>query len=126
MKMKSFFANLFGSLGKIWLEKSISTQIRVGVILIIIQVGLIIFFYPKLPPQIPLFFSRPWGEQQLIQPILIIILPIFSLVFLIINSLIASMFLEKEKFLSQILAFGSVLFATFNTIALVKIFSLVI
>jgi uncharacterized membrane protein len=122
--MKSFFANLFGSLGKIWLEKSISAQIRVATILIIVQMGLIILFYPKLPPQIPLFFSRPWGEQQLVLPILIIILPIFSLVFLIINSLIASMFLDKEKFLSQVLVFGSVIFTIFNTIAMIKIFLL--
>lgn len=124
--MKSFFANLLGSLGKIWLEKSVSTQIRVSLVLIASQLGLIIFSYAKLPPQIPLFFSRPWGEQQLVQPLLIIILPIFSLVFLIINSLIASMFLDKEKFLSQILTFGAALFSLFNSIALIKIILLMV
>ena len=124
--MKSFLANLFGSLGKIWFDRAIAAQIRISILLVLSQLGIIIFSYPKLPPEIPLFFSRPWGESQLVQPLLLIILPVFSLVFIIVNSLIASMFLDKETFLSQILTFGGVLFATFNTIALIKIVLLMI
>ena len=124
--MKSFLTNLFGSLGKIWLNRAIAAQIRITILLVFAQLGIIIFSYPSLPPEIPLFFSRPWGESQLVQPLLIIVLPVFSLVFLIVNSLIASMFLDKETFLSQILVFGGVLFATFNTIALIKIVLLMI
>jgi hypothetical protein len=123
--MKLFLASLFGNLGNIWFNKVIAAQIRVALVFIVIQLGMIIFAYPKLPPQIPLFFSRPWGEQQLVQPILIIVLPILSLVFLITNSLTASMFLDKDVFLSQLLTFGAVLFAAFSTIALVKIILLV-
>lgn len=124
--MKSFLANLFGSLGKIWFNRPISAQIRITILLVLAQLGIIIFSYPKLPPEIPLFFSRPWGESQLVQPLLLIILPVFSLVILIVNSLIASMFLDKETFLSQILTFGGVLFALFNSIALIKIVLLMV
>ncbi len=124
--MKSFFANLFGSLGKIWLNKTISAQIRITVLLVLAQLGIIILSYPKLPPEIPLFFSKPWGESQLVQPLLLIVLPVFSLVFLIVNSLIASMFLDKDTFLAQLLTFGGVLFALFNSIALIKIVMLMV
>lgn len=36
-----------------------------------IYIGL--FLRNKLPPQIPLFYSKPWGEEQLAKPIQLII-----------------------------------------------------
>jgi len=122
--MKAFFTGLLSSLGKIWLERTIAKQIRINLALILVQVAIIIFFFPQLPPQVPLFFSQPWGEAQLVQPIMLIILPVFSLVFLLTNSLLATMFIEQEIFLAQALVFGSTLFSTFNLIALVKIITL--
>ena len=124
--MKTFLANLFSGLGKIWFQKTIAKQIRITLGLILIQVAIIIFFFPKLPPEIPLFFSQPWGKAQLAQPYLLIIFPVFSLVFLITNSLLATLFLEGEVLLSKILVFGSSLFTVFTLIALIKIIILVL
>lgn len=124
--MKHLLANFLSQLGKIWLEKTITKQVRISLALILLQLGVIIFFFPRLPPQLPLFFSRPWGEAQLTSPLTLILLPAFSFVFLIINSLLSSLFLEEKVFLAQLLIFGSTLFNFFNLIALIKIITLVL
>lgn len=45
-------------------------------IIVVIQLVLIGISYRNLPPLIPLFYSRPWGEEQLINPLALYILPI--------------------------------------------------
>ena len=70
---------------------------------VLAQVSLILVSWGKLPPQIPLFYSRPWGEAMLAPPILIWILPSLSLIFFIINFLIVITLTREEIFLSRIL-----------------------
>src|SRR3989344_278947 len=40
-----------------------------------VGVGVWVLFYKEFPPQVPLYYSRPWGEDQLVSPVMI-----FSLV----------------------------------------------
>lgn len=49
--------------------------------------------YKRLPPQIPLFYSRPGGEENLAQTPLIFLIPALTTLFVIINSLI-----NKKKY----------------------------
>lgn len=52
---------------------------------------LIIFltiFYPHLPPQIPLFYSKPWGEDQLAEKWMIFLLPVLSHTIFLFNSIL--------------------------------------
>ena len=44
-----------------------------------IAVGVALLFGKQLPPQIPLFYSRPWGEEQLAPPIRLLIPVLFAL-----------------------------------------------
>lgn len=50
----------------------------------------------NLPPQIPLFYSLPWGENQLAETWMIFIIPILMILFIFINN-----FLEKKFFLNN-------------------------
>lgn len=36
-------------------------------LLIVVMLGAVGVYWKKLPPEIPWFFSMPWGEQQLIE-----------------------------------------------------------
>jgi hypothetical protein len=119
--MKRILANIFSQVGKIWLEKSIANQIKVNIVVISIQFLAIVFFITDLPPQIPLFYSRPWGESQLTSPLMLIILPIFSIAFFIVDTLLAAAFLEKKIFFSRLLIYSSNLVSIFNLITIIKI-----
>jgi len=93
------------------------------------QLGLILFFWRRLPPEVPLFYSRPWGKEQLTTPWSFFILPALSLIVFLINLifsyLINKSFPEKErKLLSKILEIASSAFSLFCLITLIKIFLL--
>ncbi len=38
----------------------------VGVVLLILAEGVLLLFWNRLPPQLPWFYSLPWGEKQLV------------------------------------------------------------
>lgn len=53
--------------------------------------------FSSLPPQIPLFYSRSWGEDQLVDSWLIFILPVVMNSFFFINQ-----FVYKKLFLDNV------------------------
>jgi len=58
---------------------SLSLLISLAQILILFSV------WRFLPPQVPLFYSRPWGSLQLVNPVYLTLLPAVSLALLVIN-----------------------------------------
>jgi hypothetical protein len=120
------FSSFFGNLGKFWQITLHSRLLRLSLVLFIAQIVLIIWFYNQLPPEIPLFFSRPWGEQWLTSSSLIIILPLFSLVTLLLNYSLAIFYHQKKLLLSQLLVVFAFIISLFSTVSVLKIISLVI
>lgn len=85
------------------------------------QFLLLVFFWRSLPPELPLFYSRPWGQEQLTGKNLFVILPI-SLVFLsLLNFFWINFFLTREKLLAQIFMAATGLFSLLLTITFFKI-----
>lgn len=87
------------------------------------SLSLILFLRFKLPPQVPLFYSRPWGEEQLTSPHSLFLLPGVIFVILLIN-LVAGSFFSEEKLILRILALTGALSAFFGFFALIKILAL--
>lgn len=58
--------------------------------------------FAGLPPEVPLFYSRPWGEERLAQKVWLWLLPGLSLVFLSTNLILTNILLKKDNFLAQI------------------------
>lgn len=56
-----------------------------------------------LPPQIPIFYSRQWGEDQLIDTWLIFMLPLISHIFIFINSYIYNKIFLPDQFFKRII-----------------------
>lgn len=73
------------------------------VISVLLQSLLILFNWRGLPPEIPIFYSRPWGEPMLASPIFLWILPVATVLFVLVNYLIALYFLRSFNFLSRVL-----------------------
>jgi len=110
-------------------EPYLSPYIRYGIstslFFILASLFLIAAFWAKLPPQVPLFYSRPWGEEILAPPFFLFILPLASLVILIINFFTAFS-LRQNRLLAMILAITSALFSFLAFFNILKIITLTI
>lgn len=84
-----------------------------------LQGGVIFWALVKLPPQVPLFYSLPWGEDRLVTPNWLVLLPAVSLGIIIVN-LLGSFFL-KEVVLTRVLSSTAFLVALLAFITLSKI-----
>jgi hypothetical protein len=118
-------SSFFGNLGKFWQTAINSRLLRFTILLFLSQVILIIWFYNQLPPEIPLFFSRPWGEAWLSSSSSIFILPLFSLVVLLINYSLALFYYQRKPIISQLLVVFAFVISLFSAISVLKIISLV-
>lgn len=67
---------------------------------------LLVGFGLRLPPQVPLFYSHPWGEEQLASPVFLFLLP-GGIFLILMSNLVATLFFSEEKLLLRILALAS-------------------
>jgi len=88
-------------------------------------IGYLLFTLGRLPPEVPLFYSRYWGEEQLAQKGLLALLPGLSFLALVLNFLLASRLFAREKLLAQILLWSAAVFSLLATVTLVKIILLI-
>lgn len=72
--------------------------IQGAVILTFLEVVVIGIFGPKLPPQVPLFYSLPWGEQQLVSPLYLLLFPAICVAVGLVNLTIGLFAPAQEKF----------------------------
>lgn len=103
-------------------NKTISLCLRFNFFFLVAQGAILALFWRKLPPQVPLFYSRPWGRDQLVSPVGLLVLPALSLLIFLANLTIASLIPGEEKLAPQLL----VIFATvFNFLCLITLFKIV-
>lgn len=89
------------------------------------QILVIFSSWRFLPAKLPLFYSRPWGEEQLANPLSLWLIPGLSLAIILIN-LACSSLAKEEVLAKQILALASVIFSLLGLISLIQIIRLVI
>ena len=88
------------------------------------QVLLIFLSWNKLPPEIPLLYSQPWGTDQLAPGFMILLLPLLSFFVLAVNLSLSKIF--KDKLVSKLFSFTGLIFSIFCLIGAVKIVRLVL
>lgn len=110
---------------KLFADRFSFWAIGLCLVFIVSQLAIILALFGKLPPQVPLFYSKPWGEPILASPLFIWILPGLSILFAAVNFLAARL-LTGETFLYRVLIiFSSICaFAAFYDTA--KIVSLLV
>lgn len=107
-------------------NKGLKQLLKLSFILILVQALIILFALSFLPSQVPLFYSRPWGEEQLAHPLYLFLLPLVNLAVFILNSILLSFIEKKELLIRQILIICILLFNFLSLITLVQIVRLVI
>jgi hypothetical protein len=90
--------------------------------LISIPLGLfIIFFANILPPKLPLFYSLPWGESQLVNHQQLLIVPASVILITLLNYIISLQLHQSQKFFKMLLFSSSYLLTLILTITFLKI-----
>jgi hypothetical protein len=112
-------------IGQFWQESINGIIFRWNLGIIIIQFAYCWYKYNDLPPEIPLFYSRPWGAEQLASSSQIFLLPVLSIVIMLLNNLLAVLLLHSHSILSRLLIITSLLFAAFSLIGIFHSISLV-
>lgn len=103
-----------------WRIENLSRSfVIVALFLTVAQAGLVWKFVPDLPPQVPLFYSLPWGETRLGDPSSLWLLPAISLIILVLNFTASA--LADRIILTRILSTTSFLVSIFAFITLGKI-----
>lgn len=111
--------------------KSISTNHlillahRVVLFLFVFALVILIWQWKMLPPMVPLWYSRPWGEDQLAYPFWLLILPFSGLFWHMINIIVSVKFLQEHLTFSQLLFLSSFIVNLFSFIALAQILILI-
>jgi len=106
--------------------KSVKNRfVLLNLVFFILQILTVLFFWRHLPSQIPLFYSRPWGEEQLSTPGGLLILPGLTLVVFVINFIFSLFVSKEEKLLRSILFLTTTVFGLFSLITLVQVIRLV-
>jgi len=96
-----------------WLLLTTST------IALLFQITYLLFVYSKLPPQIALFYSLPWGNSQLTSPLFLFLLPAITLLILLANWILTH--LTDDKFIHQLLWITTCLIACMASYTLIRI-----
>ncbi len=91
----------------------------------IVMIGILLLRLGSLPPQIPLFFSRPWGEDQLVDTWMILILPFLLNILYFINMWIYRRFFPGNEFVKKIIDYLNIFLMVSITFIFVKIITLI-
>jgi hypothetical protein len=51
------------------IKKLLHWQWAIAAMFAAVGIGIWLIFHKSLPPLVPLFYSRPWGEEQLVNPL---------------------------------------------------------
>ncbi len=106
-------------------DKTIKIGLQLSLAWLAIQLLLLAFFWRKLPSQVPLFYSRPWGTEQLVRPGGLLILPALSFLVMLINAVAVSLISGEEKLINQLLIIFTTIFSFLCLITLFKIITLI-
>ncbi len=85
----------------------------------------LLWFWRSLPPKIPLWYSRPWGEERLTSPFFLLLPPLTALVFYSINRMALTKSAADHPMFARVLSLTSVLVSVLSVIIVIRIVTLV-
>jgi hypothetical protein len=104
--------------------------IRFGIVGAFLVLGYLLIlvgvFWSKLPPEIPLFYSLPWGEQWLVHKNGLLVLSGGMIGLFAADALLAYRLFRTEGLLSRYLVFGCLTVLILMAINLTKIIEVLI
>jgi len=87
--------------------------------------GILLWKFKVLPEQIPIFYSKPWGEAQIADVWYILILPIFMNLMFFVNNQIAKRFFSNQIIFQNIFFVANIVLIIGFTVVYMKILLLI-
>lgn len=94
-------------------------------LLLLLSLAALIWRWQLLPPQVPLWYAKLWGPDQLASPYWLFILPLGSLAIYFANIVLSVYLVADYLVFAQTLALTSLLVSFLSFVTLVKILFLV-
>ena len=116
------FKEGWGNIRSLWLSH---TTLKITILSFFVLIFLIIWKWPNIPSMIPLWYSKPWGQDQLAPSWWLLILPFFSISIFFFNLLVCILFTSSQRIFTQLLLMTSlvssllIFYITVNIINLV-------
>lgn len=107
-------------------DPSVKLTTKLSFLLLAFCLGLFVLTFKRLPPRVPLFYSLPWGEQQLSPTIGLLFLPLGMLLVAVLNSFFIMAILNKYSLAAKILTWITVALIFLTSVTLVKIIFLIL
>jgi hypothetical protein len=90
-----------------------------------VGISISVLFGKTLPPTIPLFYSRPWGEEQLASP-LWLSLPLGIAIIVTMGTVVVNRFLKDESVLATIVMTSGIIIGVILILATLRSVMLII
>ncbi|MDP3758295.1 MAG: hypothetical protein Q8Q86_01120 [Candidatus Daviesbacteria bacterium] len=82
---------------------------------------IILTLFKFLPPKLPLFYSLPWGEEQLATPQQFLMIPASISLIALLNLIIAWQLHPQQSFFKKVLSLSSAVVGIISTVTFIKI-----
>jgi hypothetical protein len=129
MKIFSRFADHHKDASAAWktIQKNwvIDITNKFVLVLFTLSIILVIWRWNLLPPSVPIWYSRPWGADQLAHPLWLFMFPVASLVCYVLNRALSIYLISEHLIFTQILFISSLFVSVLSFVAVVKILFLV-
>ena len=103
----------------------LSLATRFVIALTVLSFLLVAWRYRLLPPQIPLWYAKPWGAERLAEPFWLFILPVGGILWHTITILMGLFVTNQYLVFTQLLFINSLLVSLLSFITLVNILFIV-
>jgi len=107
------------------MTKELRQTIKIQILLILVLLAIFIFKFDRLPPQIPLLYSKIEGEDQIVDTFMIFFLPFGSFLIIVINNVIFAKYFFENKFVSRIIYYVNLLVILFTSFIFLRILFLI-
>lgn len=104
----------------------LSTTTAITCLELLFLIFIFLFFYAKLPNNLPLLYSLPWGEGQLIKKEQFLIIPSCMILITLVNLSLSFGLHHQQIFLKRILLISSAVATTILFISALKIIAIFI
>lgn len=90
-----------------------------------LSIAVTLWRWKFLPPAVPIWYSRPWGEDQLAHPLWLFLLPAGALLWHGINIIVSAVILHEYPVFARVLFLSSLLVNILSFVTLIQILLLV-
>ena len=105
-------------------DKTLSVPLLVSLSSVVLIIATFLILYQKLPPKLPLFYSLPWGQAQLVEKQQFLLMPAVLIMALLINTFIAYHLNQAQYVLRRILMLNLVFISIIIFLTALKILSI--